>query len=116
MELPYGDMQVLQREWKENPLIDKCAANEPIPQGCYEVSYKAKEPLIPAFTVDSILQDMLCDQDVRRVLYREVPKVEKYFPFGRSCSLGETMDNYGDGSEEIYAKLNEELKKALCSL
>ncbi len=116
VELPYGDMQALQREWKENPLIDKCAANEPVTEGCYEVSYKAKEPLIPVFTVDSNLQDMLCDQDVRRVLYREVPKVEEYFPFGRSCSLRETMDNYGDGSEEIYAKLNEELKKALRSL
>lgn len=83
---------------------------EMLVKGKYEISYRANEPLVQVFTVDSILQDMICDPDARRILSFELPKLRTYLPFGREHSLRETMDNNGDGSEEIYHRLNQMLE------
>lgn len=81
-------------------------------QGHYEIRYQANEPLVQVFSADSVLQDMICDPDARRVLYRELPGVETYLPFGRNHPLRETMDNMGDGSAALYERLNRLLEEA----
>lgn len=91
-------------------------AEEFLVRGDYEVSYRANQPLVNAFTADSVLQEMLCDPDARRVLRREVPKLNSYLAFGRDYPLRETMDNKGDDSPELYRRLNEALKDAAGSL
>ena len=59
-------------------------------RGDYEVSYRANQPLVNAFTADSVLQEMLYDPDARKVLRREVPKLNSYLAFGRDYPLRET--------------------------
>jgi len=112
VELPYFDFQKLAPAQRNNPLIQELIKGETVPSGDYEICYRSEQPLIMIFTVDDILQNMLTNQDAKRVLYRELADVEKYIPFGRDYPLRETMDNYGDGSEELYCHLNEELRKA----
>lgn len=99
--LPYADAQ--ETGWSEAQFTAS---------GSYEFTYKANRPLVKIYTVDSALEEMLQAPDVRNVLYRELENPDKYFPFGRNFPLSETMNNHGDGSPELFNRLNGELRKA----